>query len=181
MRFQWRLWLGGLYSFLLFLRIWNTNLFFISLPQMCQGLCQKTIYSRGTLVSNVKFAQYLTVLNFISSSLTLPVFCFTDNSKHWLSHLPKTLPCLFSLQRERANYIPLPKLSPRITSAQSNALCPLKLHLVHFSSSINKCFHLHSFLFHVHIEHTWIMEDDVLQSFAGHSESTAPNVYFMRH
>lgn len=60
--------------------------------------------------------------------------------------------------------------SPEMTSAQSTAADPHLLHLVRFSFSINKCFHIFTFyspslsLSLRHTKHVCITEDDVLQS-----------------
>ncbi len=107
--------------------------------------------------------QYHTVLNFISTFLAFYVTQhhrpYSPRSTHsqkgqLCSHLRFLVCVLGSHQCERANDVPTPKLSPRNELSAEQRGMPHPLHLVHFSFSINKCFHLHSSLSLTHTQST---------------------------
>lgn len=121
---------------------------------MCRWLRPKRPYRGSTVWLPLQSSKHcLTVLSFMSVSLivlsdaTLWHHAAPCLEGHFSSHLHKALPCLSSKFTPIAVcklHTPSTETKPRNYLSAEQRSMSHPLHLVHFSFSINKCFHFHT-------------------------------------
>lgn len=112
--------------------------FFFVFLSFCLRLCQKAIYSNHgyVLVHHLSLYTFFFYLGNRSTHLTGNFFhTCTENTSLFV----------FGTVQKKLHTVAKKGRSPEMTSAQSTAADPHLLHLVRFSFSINKCFHIFTF------------------------------------
>lgn len=158
----------------LFRRIWNPDLFFLL---FFASTSAKRLFI--VTMATCSFSYHLSLYTFF--------FYLGNRSTHLTGNFfhtctENTSLFVFGTVQKKLYTVAKKGRSPEMTSAQSTAADPNLLHLVRFSFSINKCFHIFTFyspsLSLRHTKYLWITEDDVLQSRADDWEQRGSRCIF---
>lgn len=166
------LWLTELYSLSPWIIPQDMKPCFFFFLFFCLRLCQKAIYSNHgyVLVHHLSLYTFFFYLGNRSTHLTGNFFhTCTENTSLFV----------FGTVQKKLHTVAKKGRSPEMTSAQSTAADPHLLHLVRFSFSINKCFHIFTFY------SPSLSLSDTQNTYASQRKicckAAAADVYFMRH